>query len=89
MRLKRLLLAGILGLGLVGSAAPAAAHGLTVEPPTGETTVDQAVSTAWAQAHCNAQAPAMATGNSGGVVTFSPAAERPCDAGPGEGAPGR
>ncbi|MPZ73011.1 MAG: hypothetical protein GEU74_07235 [Nitriliruptorales bacterium] len=66
------LLTGALAL---GSAAPAFAHRLTVDPPAAgvEAVVDQPVSTSWAFAHCNAAAPATATASSGGVVTFTPA----------------
>jgi hypothetical protein len=88
-KLKHLLLTGILGLALASPAATASAHGLTVVPPTGETKVNQVVSTDWAQAHCHAQAPATATDKSGGVVTFTPAGAFPCPTGPGQGAPGR
>jgi hypothetical protein len=71
------------------SVTTVSAHGLTIEPQPGKITFDQPVSTDWAQAHCNAQGPAAATGNSNGVVTFTPAEELPCPTGPGEGAPGR
>ena len=69
-----ILLTLITGALFVGSAAPALAHRLTVDPASdGGAVVSQPVSNPWAFAHCNAAAPAMATANSGGVVTFTPA----------------
>jgi hypothetical protein len=32
----------------------------------------------WIQGHCHAQAPAVVSGASGGVVSFSPAGALPC-----------
>ena len=66
------LLTTVLALAL---ASPAFAHRLTVDPGGDglDPVVNQPVSRAWAFAHCNAAAPASATANSGGVVTFTPA----------------
>jgi hypothetical protein len=80
----------IVTLLLSATAATVSAHRLTVTPPGHESPVfDQSVSTEWAQAHCNAEAPAQATANSGGVTTFSPPEALPCPDSPGDGAPGR
>lgn len=56
-------------------SAPAFAHRLTVDPDGDglDPVVDQPVSRPWAFAHCNAAAPAAATANSDGIVTFTPA----------------
>lgn len=87
---RRILTCLITVLLLSASVVTASAHGLEVKPPAhDEPTVAQPVSTAWAQAHCNAAAPAQATDSSDGVVTFNPDEELPCPTGPGEGAPGR
>ena len=66
------LLTAVLTLVLAG---PAFAHRLTVDPNGDglDPVVDQPVSRSWAFAHCVAAAPATATANSGGVVTFTPA----------------
>lgn len=74
--MKRVVMLTVLTVTLVlAGAAPASAHRLTVQPPadTAGVVVDQAVSTTWAHAHCEAAAPATATAASGGVVTFTPA----------------
>ncbi len=79
----------ITGLLLSMSVASASAHRLSVEPPgQDEPTLDQVVvSTDWAQAHCQAAAPAQATASSD-VITFHPA-EALDDCEPGVDAPGR
>jgi hypothetical protein len=89
--MRKLIVASlIVALLLATTAVAASAHRLTVEPPGQQEAVfDDAVSTGWAQAHCNAEAPEQATANSGGVVTFTPAEALPCPDGPGDGAPGR
>jgi hypothetical protein len=61
---------------LVLSVATAAAHTQTVTP-NGEG-FTKPISKAWAQAHCNAQSPAIVADASGGVVQFLPAAALPC-----------
>lgn len=76
---RTLMLCAALLLLLVASAAPAAAHGKDVHPPgEGDGHEFMAVSRAWAQAHCHAEAPERATASSGGVVAFQPAGALPC-----------
>jgi hypothetical protein len=61
------------------TAAPALAHGQTVQPPSKESpVVSGPISNAFAQAHCNAQSPAVVADASGGVVIFSPQGPLPC-----------
>lgn len=60
----------------IGSAA---AHSQTVQPPAKDApTVQGPISQPFAQAHCNAQAPAVTGTASGGVVIFSPQSALPC-----------
>lgn len=67
-------------------AVPAGAHTQTVTPPSkGEPIVQGPISNAWAQAHCNAQAPAVTGEASGGVVQFNPQGALPCPATPNPG----
>lgn len=71
---------------LTVGAAPALAHGQTVQPPSKDSpVVSGPISNAWAQAHCNAQAPAVTAEASGGVVIFTPQAALPCTAVPNPG----
>jgi len=78
--MKRLILVAVAGVVLpLGAAVPAAAHSQTVTPPgRGEAVVAGPISNAWAQAHCNAQAPAVVAEASDGVVVFLPAGALPC-----------
>lgn len=71
---RRSLAVGVGVVTLLGlSATPASAHRLTIQPPGADgPVVDQAVSNAWAQAHCHAQSPATTHETSGGVVVFTP-----------------
>ena len=63
------------------TAAPALAHTQTVQPPSKESpVVSGPISNAFAQAHCNAQSPALVADASGGVVIFSPQGALPCPA---------
>lgn len=58
----------------------AAAHGLEIRPHgQNEPVVEGPVSQAWAQAHCQAEAPETATAVSGGVVVFTPAEALDCE----------
>lgn len=86
--MKKLILTCLIsGLLLSMSVASASAHSLTVDPPgQDDPTVDQEVSTSFAQAHCEAEAPEKATENSE-AVTFTPN-EALDDCEPGEGQPG-
>lgn len=77
-----IIVAGLAAIGLA-TAAPLSAHGLNVDPPGQETIDHGAVSTGWAQAHCNAQSPAVLEDR--GAATFSPAKALPC---PDEANPG-
>jgi hypothetical protein len=65
------------------AASPASAHQLDVNPPGQETKSKGAVSTDWAQAHCNAQSPEVLA--SRGAATFTPQGALPC---PPEANPG-
>lgn len=77
-RLAILITATALGLTL---ALPAGAHSQTVDPPgRAPTVVDEPISNTWAQAHCNAHAPAVTGEASGGVVQFNPQEALPCPA---------
>ena len=61
--------------------APAAlAHTQTVAPPGQDAPVilNDPIARPWVQGHCHAQAPAVVSGASGGVVSFSPAGALPC-----------
>lgn len=83
-RVTTVVAAAMLGVGML--AAPAMAHSQTVQPPSKESpVVSGPISNAWAQAHCNAQSPAIAANASGGVVTFSPQGPLPCPAVPNPG----
>jgi len=63
---------------LAAMAIPVAAHSQTVTPPGQDAVVSGPISKAWAQAHCNAAAPAVVAGASNGVVVFTPQAALPC-----------
>jgi hypothetical protein len=68
------------------NAAPALAHSQAVQPPSKESPVVAGpISNPWAQAHCNAQAPAVVADASGGVVIFTPQGHLPCPAVPNPG----
>jgi len=82
-RLARALLMALMVL--VFSAATAAAHSQTVTPNGNGEGFTKPISNPWAQAHCNAAAPALVAGRSSGVVQFSPAAALPCPAVPNPG----
>lgn len=56
----------------------AAAHSMTVDPKGGDAGFTQPVSKPWAQAHCNAESPAVVYDASGGVVGFNPPTALPC-----------
>ena len=86
-RIRRLTGIWIATLALLAlTAAPAVAHSQTVQPPSKESpVVSGPISNAWAQAHCNAQSPAVVADASGGVVTFSPQGALPCPAVPNPG----
>ena len=79
-RIRRLTGIWIATLALLAlTAAPALAHGQTVQPPSKENpVVSGPISNAWAQAHCNAQSPAVVADASGGVVIFTPQGPLPC-----------
>ena len=67
------------GLLLASSAGVTFAHTQTVTPPAHDgPVVTGPISKSWAQAHCNAQSPAVVADASGGVVVFSPQAALPC-----------
>ncbi len=58
-----------------------AAHTQTVNPKGGDAGfTNEPISKAWAQAHCNAHAPAVVSGASDGVVAFNPPTALPCPA---------
>jgi hypothetical protein len=71
-------------LGLIATATIAvgsmAAHSQTVDPNGNGDAFTKPISNPWAQAHCHAQAPAVVSGASNGVVAFNPAAALPCPA---------
>jgi hypothetical protein len=70
---------------LVLSVGTAAAHTQTVTPNGNGDDFTKPISKAWAQAHCNAQSPAIVADASGGVVQFLPAGALPCPAVPNPG----
>ena len=74
---RALLLAAMM---LVMSVGTAAAHTQTVTPNGNGEGFTKPISKAWAQAHCNAESPAIVADASGGVVQFLPAAALPCPA---------
>lgn len=78
----RALRMGTVAMGLlVLTSGPALAHSQTVRPPGQDGPVVQGpISKAWAQAHCNAQAPYVTGEASDGVVVFSPQQALPCPA---------
>jgi len=86
-RIRRFTSIWIVTLALLAlTAAPALAHSQSVQPPSKESpVVSGPISKAWAQAHCNAQSPAVVADASGGVVTFSPPGPLPCPAVPNPG----
>lgn len=86
-RLRRLTTVWITTLALLAvGAAPALAHGQTVQPPSKDSpVVSGPISNAWAQAHCNAEAPAVTAEASGGVAVFTPQAALYCPAVPNPG----
>jgi hypothetical protein len=66
----------------VVTLAPAAqAHRQTVFPPGQDAPVidSRLIARPWIQGHCQAQAPAVSGLASGGVASFSPTGELPCD----------
>lgn len=76
----------VAGAATFAAAAPAAAHGQVVQPPShSEPTVSGPISNAWARAHCESAAPGVVGEASNGVVTFSPAGPRPCTGVPNPG----
>lgn len=79
--MKRLaMLATATAFGLI-LALPAGAHTQSVTPPgSTEPVVQGPISNAWAQAHCNAESPAVTGDASGGVVVFNPQEALPCPA---------
>lgn len=72
------LLAAMISLTL---APTALAHTQTVAPPGQDEPVILAdpIARPWIQGHCKAAAPAVSGEASGGVATFSPTHELPCD----------
>ncbi|HUH17155.1 MAG TPA: hypothetical protein VMM85_04335 [Methylomirabilota bacterium] len=67
---------------LILAVGTASAHRFTVDPRgSGDPDiVNEPISQPYAQAHCHAQSPAVVSGASGGVVSFSPAEALPCPA---------
>jgi hypothetical protein len=66
----------LLALTIAGSAL---GHSQIVQPPShDEPVVSGPISKAWAQAHCNANSPAIVADRSNGVVRFLPGAALPC-----------
>lgn len=63
---------------LVLSFGAAAAHTQTVTPNGNGDGFTKPISRAWAQAHCNAESPAIVADASGGVVQFLPPGALPC-----------
>lgn len=86
-RIRRLTGIWVATLALLAlTAAPALAHSQTVQPPSKDSpVVSGPISNPWAQAHCNAQAPAVVADASGGVVIFSPQGHLPCPPVPNPG----
>lgn len=82
-RISRAVLMALVVLAL--SAAAAAAHSQTVTPNGNGEGFTKPISNPWAQAHCNAAAPAIVADRSGGVVQFSPAGALRCPAVPNPG----
>lgn len=77
----RRLVAGILSIVAVMAlgVASVAAHTMTLDPPAGTGGfTNEPISKPWAQAHCNAQSPAIVSDASGGVVAFNPPTALPC-----------
>jgi hypothetical protein len=70
---------------IVLSVGTAAAHTQTVTPNGNGEGFTKPISKRWAQAHCNAQSPALVADASGGVVQFLPAAALPCPPVPNPG----
>lgn len=81
-RLRRTIVATAGGSLLVLAAAGSVlAHSQIVQPPShDDPVVIGPISKAWAQAHCNASAPAIVADRSDGVVRFLPGAALPCPA---------
>jgi hypothetical protein len=81
-RSRRLIGTWVLAVAFLSlTAAPALAHAQKVHPPNQDNpVVSGPISQAWAQAHCNAQAPAVTGQASGGVVIFTPQEALPCPA---------
>lgn len=79
-RLRRTIVATASGSLLVLAVAGSAlAHSQVVQPPShDEPVVSGPISRAWAQAHCNAAAPAVVADASDGVVRFRPGTALPC-----------
>jgi hypothetical protein len=72
------LVAAVFSLAL---APTALAHTQTVAPPGQDEPVilNDPIARPWIQGHCKAAAPAVSGEASGGVATFSPTQELPCD----------
>lgn len=81
-QLRRTIVATAGGSLLVLTAAGSAlGHSQIVQPPShDDPIVSGPISKAWAQAHCNAAAPAVVAERSGGVVRFTPGTALPCAA---------
>lgn len=61
------------------AAGSVLSHSQIVHPPSlDEPVVVGPISRAWAQAHCNANSPALIADRSGGVVQFLPGAPKAC-----------
>jgi hypothetical protein len=76
--MRRFLFAALIGAAPLLMAAPAAAHTQTVTPPGQDPVVSGPIARPWIQGHCQAAAPAVTGGASGGVVVFSPQQALPC-----------
>jgi hypothetical protein len=77
--MRRLLCAALVAGAPLMMAVPAAAHTQTVTPPGQDPVVSGPIARPWIQGHCQAAAPAVTGGASGGVVIFSPQQALPCD----------
>jgi hypothetical protein len=81
-RIPRLAATAVVAVVFSLALAPTAlAHSQSVSPPGQDEPVilSEPIARPWIQGHCKAAAPAVSGEASGGVATFSPTHELPCD----------